>query len=178
MIPDSQDDPVLHPTRVLIALGSNLGDSQAILTAALARLNAISGIQVLACSDWYLTAPVGPPQPDYWNGCALLRVSHSPQMLLQCLLTVENEFGRRREQRWGPRSLDLDLLLYEDWVYSSPTLEIPHPRMRERAFVLVPLAEIAPDWIEPLSGETIADLVNRIDWAGIKKIAASDRSCL
>ncbi len=164
--------PLMHqvgndPAIAAIGLGSNLGDSRAILAAALAALNETAGIQVLARSHWYRTAPIGPPQPDYLNGCALLQVTHSPLGLLDILLSVENKFGRVRRERWGARSLDLDLLLYAAQILSTPKLELPHPRLRERAFVLVPLAEIAPDWLEPVTGLAIADLASRVDWSGI-----------
>jgi 2-amino-4-hydroxy-6-hydroxymethyldihydropteridine diphosphokinase len=157
-----------HPAIAAIGLGSNLGDSRAILAAALSALNRTTGIQVLVRSHWYRTPPIGPPQPDYLNGCALLQTTHSPLSLLDILLTVENQFGRVRTERWGARSLDLDLLLYADQILSTPRLELPHPRLRERAFVLVPLAEIAPDWIEPVTGLAIADLASRVDWSGIQ----------
>ncbi|MFH7028797.1 MAG: 2-amino-4-hydroxy-6-hydroxymethyldihydropteridine diphosphokinase [Heteroscytonema crispum UTEX LB 1556] len=146
-----------------IALGSNLGDSLAILEAALKNLDQTSGITVKSHSSWYKTAPIGPPQPDYLNGCAILEVELSPQELLETLLGVEQEFGRVRLEHWGPRTLDLDLLLFDDLVLDTPTLQIPHPRMTQRAFVLLPLAEIAPNWIEPVSGLTISELVQRID---------------
>jgi 2-amino-4-hydroxy-6-hydroxymethyldihydropteridine diphosphokinase len=156
-----------------ISLGGNLGDSQAILTAALQQLVETPGIEVKAQSNWYQTAAVGPPQPDYLNGCAVLAVAHTPVSLLEILLQIENQFGRERLQHWGPRTLDLDLLLYEDFILTTPTLALPHPRMRERAFVLVPLAEIAPDWIEPVSGQAIADLVKTVDCTGVHLLSAS-----
>ncbi len=152
-----------------IGLGSNLGDSNQILESALEILAAEPGIQLVARSHWYQTVAVGPPQPDYLNGCALLQVSLSPPALLQVLIRVEAQFGRVRRVRWGPRSLDLDLLWYGQLCLETPTLQIPHPRMRERAFVLVPLAEIAPDWIDPVSGKAIAQLVETIDWTGIRQ---------
>jgi 2-amino-4-hydroxy-6-hydroxymethyldihydropteridine diphosphokinase len=93
----------------------------------------------------------------------LLHVQTSPQQLLETLLEIEAQFGRIRRERWGPRSLDLDLLLYDDLILDTPTLQIPHLRMRERAFVLVPLAQIAPDWIEPVSGIAIAQLLQAVD---------------
>ena len=156
-------------TRVLcaIALGSNLGDSQAILQGALARLDQPPHMQVIAASRLYRTAPVGPPQPDYLNACALLQTDLAPEALLRRLWRVEAHFGRVRRERWGPRLLDLDLLLFGDCVLTTPTLQIPHPRLHERAFVLVPLAEIAPDWIEPISGKAIAALVQGIDRSGV-----------
>jgi len=153
-----------------IALGSNLGDSYTILEAALETLAATPDIILQARSSWYQTKAVGPPQPDYINGCALLHVQKSPQQLLEILLEIENKFGRVRSGRWGPRSLDLDLLLYDDLILDTPTLSLPHPHMSERAFVLVPLAEIAPDWIEPVSAKAIAELVQAVDCSGVKKM--------
>ena len=151
-----------------IALGSNLGDSQDILTDAISRLQASPQIDLIAVSSWYLTAPVGPPQPDYLNGCATLQTSLTPLELLHTLHAIETTFGRVREQIWGARTLDLDLLLYEQQIIDIPALQLPHPRMTERAFVLVPLAEIAPNWIEPRSGEAIETLSNRLECSGVK----------
>lgn len=146
-----------------IALGSNLGDSQAILEAALKQIHQTPGISIQACSQWYRTKAVGPPQPDYLNGCALLTVALSPQGLLATLLQIEAGFGRVRLEKNGPRTLDLDLLLFDNLILDTPDLQIPHPRMRERAFVLVPLAEIAPNWTEPVTGKTIAALMQTVD---------------
>ena len=154
---------------VAIALGSNLGDSLTTLESALTTLAQVSGIAVTARSHWYQTKAVGPPQPDYLNGCALLQVTLSPHDLLAALLQTEAEFGRVRLERNGPRTLDLDLLLFDDVVLNAPNLTIPHPRMAERAFVLVPLVEIAPDWIEPLSGKAIVDLVQTVDCSGVRR---------
>ena len=150
-----------------IALGSNLGDSLAILEAALETLAQTPGILLLARSSWYQTKAVGPPQPDYLNGCAILQVEIAPQLLLFVLLQIENQFGRTRQERWGPRSLDLDLLLYDNLILDTPNLHIPHPRMRERGFVLVPLAEIAPDWVEPVSNCTMKELVKKVDCSNV-----------
>ncbi|MEY3870175.1 MAG: hypothetical protein RLZZ338_4066 [Cyanobacteriota bacterium] len=147
-----------------IALGSNIGESQAILEGALKTLEQTPGITIKAKSSWYKTAPVGgPSQPDYLNGAAILQVQLSPQQLLKTLLEIEQEFGRVRQERWGPRTLDLDVLLFDDLILETPDLQIPHPRMTERAFVLVPLAEIAPDWIEPVTGEPISQLAQKLD---------------
>lgn len=141
-----------------IALGSNLGDSLATLEGALAALEAVPGIRVLSRSRWYRSAPVGPAQPDYVNGCALLEVSLSPEAVLEQLHATEHRYGRVRLERWGARTLDLDLILYGLQQRESDTLLLPHPRFRERAFVLLPLAEIAPQWIDPVSGATVAEL--------------------
>lgn len=133
-------------------------------------LGQIPGIDLDRRSAWYQTTAVGPPQPDYLNGCALLRVSLTPEELLAALLQTEAQFGRLRRERWGPRVLDLDLLLFDHLILDSPTLQIPHPRMVERAFVLVPLAEVAPDWIEPISQKPIATLVQAVDCSGVTLI--------
>ena len=159
--------PVKQAALCAIALGSNMGDSPAILAAALETLAQTPGITLKARSRWYQTQAVGPPQPDYINGCALLDLYLTPQLLLETLLSIENQFGRVRSQRFGPRLLDLDILLYDELILDTPTLVLPHPRMRQRAFVLVPLAEIAPNWVEPVSGKTIAELVQAVDCSGV-----------
>jgi 2-amino-4-hydroxy-6-hydroxymethyldihydropteridine diphosphokinase len=156
--------------RAAIALGSNLGDSRQILSSALETLDRFSGITVEAVSEIYQTVAVGPPQPDYLNACAVLSTDLEPQALLDTLLEVEAQFGRVRWERWGARLLDLDLLLFDDWVMEQPGLQIPHPRMVERAFVLVPLADVAADWVEPISGKAIAFLVQQVDGSGVQKI--------
>lgn len=158
----------MEAVKCAIALGSNLGDSRTMLENALKFLAQTPGITLQRCSSWYQTTPVGPPQPDYLNGCALLKVQLIPEELLTILLTIETKFGRIRKERNGPRTLDLDILLFDDLILDNPNLQIPHPRMGERAFVLVPLAEIAPDWIEPVSGKAIAQLVQALDCSGIK----------
>lgn len=156
--------------RVAIALGSNLGNSQQTLADALHTLANTSGIWLHAHSHYYQTVAVGPPQPDYINACALLSTDFDPHTLLTTLLAIERQFGRVRRERWSARLLDLDLLLFDNQHITAPTLQVPHPRMRERAFVLVPLAEIAPDWVDPVSGKAIAELVNTVDCSGVKRI--------
>lgn len=159
--------------RSAIALGSNLGDSRTILANAVSILAQTPGITSEACSSWYQTKAVGPPQPDYINGCALFQVQLTPEALLETLLGVEAQFGRLRGERWGPRTLDLDLLLFGDLILETPNLKVPHPCMRERAFVLVPLAEIAPDWIDPVSGKAIAELVQAVDCSEVRRIVTN-----
>ncbi|MBE9047552.1 2-amino-4-hydroxy-6-hydroxymethyldihydropteridine diphosphokinase [Pleurocapsales cyanobacterium LEGE 10410] len=153
-----------------IALGSNLGDSLDTLEDSLKVLHLVPGIELKTTSSWYQTKPVGTPQPqpDYLNGCALLSVEQTPKELLTILQATEIQFGRVGKRTLQPRTLDLDLLLYEDVVLNTPDLTIPHPRMAERAFVLVPLAEIASDWIEPRSGHTIASLLQNVDTSGVQ----------
>lgn len=156
--------------RAAIALGSNLGDSDQILKSALETLDRLPSIRVEAVSKTYQTVAVGPPQPDYLNVCAILSTDLEPQALLDTLLEVEAQFGRVRWERWGARLLDLDLLLFDDLVIEQSGLQIPHPRMVERAFVLVPLADIAADWVEPISGKAIAYLLQQVDCSGVQKI--------
>jgi 2-amino-4-hydroxy-6-hydroxymethyldihydropteridine diphosphokinase len=153
-----------------IALGSNQGDSLSILESSLNALNQIPGIKLKTTSSWYQTKPVGTDesQPDYLNGCALLSADQTPEELLTILQATELQFGRTSKGDLQPRTLDLDLLLYGDLVLNTPNLTLPHPRMTERAFVLVPLAEIAADWIEPVSGMQIAKLLRNIDASGVK----------
>lgn len=153
-----------------IALGSNQGNSLKILESCLDALHQIPGILIKNTSNWYQTKPVGTPtpQPDYLNGCALLSVEQTPEELLVILQATEIQHGRVEKGTLQPRTLDLDLLLYGDVVLDTPNLTIPHPHMTERAFVLVPLAEITPDWIEPVSGNKIAQLRTNVDTSGVQ----------
>ncbi|MGE5660576.1 MAG: 2-amino-4-hydroxy-6-hydroxymethyldihydropteridine diphosphokinase [Actinomycetota bacterium] len=158
-------------TKCAIALGSNLGNSLATLKAALETLDNTPGITLKSQSNWYLTAPVGPPQPDYINACAVLNVQLTPQQLLEILLTIETQLGRIRREKWGPRTLDLDLLLFDRLILETPRLTLPHPRMLERAFVLVPLAEIAPDWVHPVAQRAIAQLAQVVDKSEVRQLS-------
>lgn len=153
-----------------IALGSNLGNSLTILENAIKTLVEIPEVSLISASSWYKTKPIGPPQPDYINGCAIFDVQLTPQELLTKLIEIEQKFGRTREIYWGPRTLDLDIILYNDLILKSSNLYIPHPRMRERPFVLVPLAEIAPFWIDPVTNLNISDLLEKLDTLGVEAL--------
>jgi 2-amino-4-hydroxy-6-hydroxymethyldihydropteridine diphosphokinase len=153
-----------------IALGSNLsseiGNSEKIVKSAICQLATYPDIEVVQVSRWYrtkaITLPNAAPQPDYINGCAILKTSLNPLQLLVTLFKTEQLFGRERRERWGARTLDLDLLLYGDRLMDSPELVLPHPRMNDRAFVLLPLAEIAADWIHPLQKVAIVELAKNL----------------
>ncbi|MCZ6444845.1 MAG: 2-amino-4-hydroxy-6-hydroxymethyldihydropteridine diphosphokinase [Planctomycetota bacterium] len=148
-----------------IALGSNIGDRRAEIESALSALDEMNGVVVVAVSDLIETAPQGPVgQPRYFNAAAALSTALEPHRLLEAMAAVEAAHGRdrRREQRWGPRLIDLDLLLYEDRVIDSPGLTVPHPRMHLRTFVLGPLAQVAPSVVHPVLGVTIECLRDRL----------------
>lgn len=147
-----------------IALGSNLGNRRAYLDGAVAAMRRHPAITVRRVSSWIETEPVGGPpgQGKYLNGAAEIETRLSPQELLGALLAIEREFGRVRETPAGPRTLDLDLLLYDDRIIDEPGLVLPHPRMAERRFVLGPLAEIAPEARHPRANATVADLLARL----------------
>lgn len=147
-----------------IGLGANLGDRAATLDAALERIDRLDETRLKAVSRYYFTPPWGDTdQPDFLNAVAPVRTGLTPEMLLRALLAIESDLGReRRGRRWGPRTIDLDLLLYGNERIERPQLTVPHPRIRERAFVLVPLLELAPDLAVPGQGRADA-LLARLD---------------
>jgi 2-amino-4-hydroxy-6-hydroxymethyldihydropteridine diphosphokinase len=150
-------------TTACIALGSNLGDRAGHIRSALDAIAATPGIRLLAASRMVETDPVGPvPQGRYLNAAAVVSTSLPCRALLDRLLEIERAMGRDRtaEQRWGPRTLDLDLLLFGDQIIREPGLVVPHPRLHERAFVLIPLAEVSPEFIVPTLGRTVRALLD------------------
>lgn len=154
-----------------IGLGSNLGDSRRIVAAAVQRIAALPQTRLLRTSSHYLTPPWGVlEQPPFINAVVEISTTVGPPELLAHLLAIEREAGRVRDgSRWGPRPLDLDVLLYGEHLVSQAGLQIPHPHMAERAFVLLPLAEIAPSRAIPGLGR-VADLLARIDAAACTRL--------
>ncbi|MGO9111671.1 MAG: 2-amino-4-hydroxy-6-hydroxymethyldihydropteridine diphosphokinase [Thermoguttaceae bacterium] len=149
----------------LIGLGSNLGDRSGLLDEALARLQRHPDIEVVRCSRHYETDPVGgsDAQPAFLNAAAVLQTSLPPESLLAALQEAEADLGRQRIEQWGPRTIDLDLLLYDRLTRTDPDLVLPHPRMAYRRFVLEPAAEIAPEMLHPGTGWTIARLLDNLN---------------
>ena len=155
-----------QPVTVHLGLGGNLGDRMAALAETLALVESIGDMHRVACSSVYETEPWGvTDQPNFLNLVAAYQTTLSPSDLLAACQSVEAEVGRVSSYRWGPRLIDVDILLYGDCVVnlSEPDLEIPHPRMTQRAFVLVPLAEIAPDTGVPPQGDTVRRLLDEVD---------------
>ena len=146
--------------RVFIGIGSNEGDRLEHVSRAIQRLSHTPGIQVSRMATIYDTEPLGPPQPEYLNTVIELDTALSPQQLLDALKLLERQLGRvPSAKRWGPRVIDLDILLYDDRVLNEPALIIPHPRMHERRFVLEPLAQLAPTLVHPVLHKTVEELL-------------------
>jgi 2-amino-4-hydroxy-6-hydroxymethyldihydropteridine diphosphokinase len=160
--------PTRHAT-AYIGLGANLGDSVATLHHALRDLAAIRGVEDCVASPFYRSAPVDASGPDFINAVACLRTTLAPLDLLDALQTIELLHGRERPYRNAPRTLDLDLLIHGDLRLDTPRLTLPHPRMRERAFVLLPLRDLAPGMI--LDNETLDELLTRCGDQAIQRLA-------
>jgi 2-amino-4-hydroxy-6-hydroxymethyldihydropteridine diphosphokinase len=156
----------------VIGLGANLGDRLGTLKSALAGLSRLGHVRGL--SALYETAAVGPPQPDYLNAAVLLESKLGPLELLGQLLEVERAHGRERRERWGPRTLDLDLLFSPALIVSDPALTLPHPELTRRVFALAPLLDVAPEARDPRSGERYGDLVLALGDQGVRRLETGE----
>jgi 2-amino-4-hydroxy-6-hydroxymethyldihydropteridine diphosphokinase len=167
----SSERAQLTMAEALLALGGNVGDVRQTLDRALAKLCDGAEVQLLTRSSDYATPPWGVEnQPSFINCCVAVATTLPPRALLGRAQAIERAFGRDRgrEQRWGPRTLDIDLLAYDDLTLNAPDLILPHPRLFERAFVLVPLAEIVPERV--ISGIRVSDALAKVDRAGIERL--------
>ena len=150
------------PSTAWISFGSNIGDRLTTIEGALTRLNRSDFVSVQKVSNIYETEPVGfAAQDDFLNGAAQLSTTLAPIGLLRRLLAIEKSLGRTREVRWGPRTIDLDLLLFDHYIINSEELIVPHPEMHNRRFVLTPLADIAAEVVMPGTTKTIAQLLKK-----------------
>ena len=159
--------------RAFVGLGGNLGDVETTLVEALWAIDGLPQTSIRAQSALYRSKPWGRGvQPDFLNGAVELQTRMTPRVLLEHLLAIEERFGRVRakEDRWGPRTLDLDLLVFGEEVIDEPGLHVPHPRLHERAFVLVPLAEIAPS-LHIVGQGKVSDLLAQVDASGIEAVS-------
>ena len=155
----------------LIGLGGNIGDPPRTMAAALQLIDGRRDTQVTAVSRLYRTPPWGvTDQPHFYNACAAVETQLSPRALLEVCLGIERHFKRERRERWGPRTLDLDVLDHAGETFHDEALTLPHPRIAERAFVLIPLVEIAPDF--QMGGETIGERIAGLDGTGIEPESA------
>jgi 2-amino-4-hydroxy-6-hydroxymethyldihydropteridine diphosphokinase len=153
-----------QPITAFIALGANLGDRATNIERALDALRNTEGVGVLRVSGLLENPAVGGPEtsPPFLNAVAELRTALDPSALLRRLLDIEREMGRVRTQKWAPRLIDLDLILYSDWVIDNPDLQLPHPRFHERRFVLQPLEELAPHLQHPVLKRTVRELLQQL----------------
>ena len=157
---------------VLLGLGGNLGDPPATITAALRLLEA-TGVRVTRRSRWYRTAPWGvAEQPDFVNICVATETDLVPRALLATVQATETALGRMPGERWGPRLIDIDILTYDDLAIDEPGLVVPHPSLTERAFVLVPLLDIAPDRL--IAGRPVRDWAAEVDRRGVERWSGAD----
>lgn len=157
---------------IVLGLGSNLGDRAARLEFAVGRLGQIA--EVIALSSVYETAPIGPPQPHFLNAAVRLSTPDSATQLLARTLEIERLAGRERRERWGPRTLDIDLLWIRGRCVDEVALTIPHPRLHERPFALLPLLDVAPDAADPRTGRHYSAVAATLDCSGVRRLGSSE----
>jgi len=165
--------PVRSDGPVYVGLGANLGDPERTLVSAADALDRLEGVTVLRRSSLWATAPVGPAQPEFRNAVVGLSTRRTPESLLAALLDVERSHGRVRAERWGPRLLDLDILLWGERVVDTPGLHIPHPELPRRRFALEPLAELDPEARHPLLQKTVAELLSGVRDQPVRRLEAA-----
>lgn len=166
------NSPIIDAMRVFISIGSNLGDRIANCRNAVRRIAAGSTMTLIKESSLYETEPWGVTgQGPFINSAIEVDTMLEPLELFAFLKSIESEMGRAKSERWGPRVIDLDIIFYGDKIVTGESLTIPHPSVRERAFVLVPLNEIAPDFIDPVTGKRVSGLLKELsDKGGVKKV--------
>jgi 2-amino-4-hydroxy-6-hydroxymethyldihydropteridine diphosphokinase len=159
---------------VYVGLGSNQGDREAQLVSALEAMSRIDAVAVLHCSSLFESAPVGPPQPHYLNAVVALECGLPPQRLLSILKQIERDLGRQHGgPRWGPRPIDLDILLWEGEVVADPNLQVPHLELHKRRFALEPLSELAPHAEHPVLGMTVTELLTQLAPQDVRRCEAT-----
>jgi 2-amino-4-hydroxy-6-hydroxymethyldihydropteridine diphosphokinase len=164
----------VNTANVYVGLGSNEGDRERHLVRALEALSRIDAVAVLRCSSLFDSAAVGPPQPRFLNAVVALDCGLPPQRLLTILQRIEHDLGRRRDgTRWGPRSIDLDILLWEGEVIADANLQVPHLELHKRRFALEPLVELAPDLRHPVLGVSVKELLARLDPQDVRRLSAT-----
>ncbi|APF37383.1 2-amino-4-hydroxy-6-hydroxymethyldihydropteridine diphosphokinase [Chelatococcus daeguensis] len=157
------------PVEAILGLGSNIGDLRVQIDCAVAALHATPGVRVIRHSAYYRTAPWGETnQPSFLNICIAIETTLDPRTLLETALRIEQEAGRVRRERWGPRIIDIDILFYGDEVIDEPHLHVPHPYIGERAFVLAPLVDIAPERM--IGSRSVREAAAAIDMTGIERL--------
>jgi 2-amino-4-hydroxy-6-hydroxymethyldihydropteridine diphosphokinase len=159
----------------VVGLGANLGDRRATLRAAVEALGQVDSVR--AVSSLYETEPVGPPQPSFYNAAVLLESVLTPHQVLEQLLGIERQHGRERRERWGPRTLDLDILHRPDLVLDDPALTLPHPELTRRAFALAPLLDVFPDARDPRTGTAYADILASLSTHDVRRLETSSTWC-
>lgn len=165
----AQPDPA--QLAVHVGLGTNLGDREANLARAAAAIAATAGVEIERCSHVFDSAPLGPPQPRFLNAVVELHTTLAPVALLQRLKALERSLGRVPGERWGPRAIDLDILLWGELIVAEPSLQVPHLSLHQRAFVLAPLCELSPSARHPVLGQSVQELLATLPEQDVRRIA-------